>query len=153
MLCNIALFRAKREFGIDTEITLQNLLDHAIKSDAEKIYNNHIVTIIGYNYDNPNNRQIKIKNTWSVDNPTMIIYEAELFNYIMFRNDNIVNIYYIAQKNTKESDWITIDDSSDKLISNPRKTRRMKRIRGIRGRTKRGQGQGRGQGIGQGKGK
>ena len=83
----------------------------------------------------------------------MIIYEAELFNYIMFRNDNIVNIYYIAQKNTKESDWITIDDSSDKLISNPRKTRRMKRIRGIRGRTKRGQGQGRGQGIGQGKGK
>ena len=153
LLCNIALFRAKREFGIDTEITLQNLLDHAIKSDAEKIYNNHIVTIIGYNYDNPNNRQIKIKNTWSVDNPTMIIYEAELFNYIMFRNDNIVNIYYIAQKNTKESDWITIDDSSDKLISNPRKTRRMKRIRGIRGRTKRGQGQGRGQGIGQGKGK
>jgi hypothetical protein len=113
LICNTALFNAKRSLGQETELSLKNISDYAKMADdanPSKLNEyNHVVTIVGYNYDNPKNRQIIIKNTWSKDNPIMIIYEGELFNPIMFRNSNLVALYYIAQRDTRETDWVSVE--------------------------------------------
>ena len=53
----------------------------------------------------------------------MIIYEGELFNPIMFRNSNYVALYYIAQRDTRETDWV----SDDEITLKHTKTKKIKR--------------------------
>ena len=127
LTCNTALFNAKRSLGQETELSIKDIIKYAQLADdanPSKLNEyNHTVTIVGYNYDNPKNRQIIIKNTWSKDNPIMIIYEGELFNPIMFRNSNYVALYYIAQRDTRETDWV----SDDEITLKHTKTKKIKR--------------------------
>ena len=104
LLCNVVLFKAKKEYGLNTEISFSNLEDCFKRLDPNNNRENHMVTIVDYNYDDPNNRQITIKNTWSILEPTMIIYEKELCNSIIINLDN--TLVSVSSTNLEEkNNW------------------------------------------------
>lgn len=92
--CDGILFLGKiNQLDNNKQLTNQDILDiYDSMDEQQQDYRGHAVTIVDYDYSNPKNRQILIKNSWGKHNGMiMTIYESELSSPMLYAiNDPIL---------------------------------------------------------------
>ena len=118
--CCELLFQCKNG-NIVRKVTYKDLAVQA-RTLRRKI-EGHIVTIVDYNYDNPKNRKIVIKNSWGQNEPVMIIYESELLHANLYFYGNLLELLWIESGSKLRSKTKSLNNGRVKPKSKSKKVR------------------------------
>lgn len=99
--CDVILFLGKLDDN-NKQLINQDLLDiYDTMDEHQRDNRRHAITIVDYDYSNPKNRQITIKNSWGQHyGMIMTIYESELSSPMLysFYNPILLDLCWIESK-------------------------------------------------------